>query len=52
VPLGLVYEFLKDVSATLVLLGTAVFLYYRLVRHEKRMSLHPRAWSSSPSSRR
>src|SRR6267378_2401734 len=41
VALGKIYEFLKDVSATLVLLGTAVFLYYRLVRHEKRMSLHP-----------
>jgi Fe-S oxidoreductase len=40
VPLGKIYEFLKDVFATLVLLGVAVFLYYRLVRHEKRMSLH------------
>jgi Fe-S oxidoreductase len=41
VAVGKMYELLKDVSATLVLLGTAVFLYYRLVRHEKRMSLHP-----------
>jgi Fe-S oxidoreductase len=41
VPLGYIYEFLKDVSASLVLFGVAVFLYYRLVRHEKRMSLHP-----------
>jgi Fe-S oxidoreductase len=41
VPLGLIYEFLKDVFATLVLLGTAVFLYYRLIRPQKRMSLHP-----------
>src|SRR5262249_4766922 len=40
VPLGRVYEFLKDVSATLVLLGVVVFFYYRLVRHEKRMTLH------------
>ena len=41
VPVGVVYEFLKDVFATLVLLGTAVFLYFRLVRPQKRMSLHP-----------
>jgi hypothetical protein len=41
VPLGLIYEFLKDVFASLVLLGTAVFLYYRLIKPQKRMSLHP-----------
>src|SRR5258708_247626 len=40
VGLGSVYEFLKDISAILVLLGVAVFFYYRVVRHEKRMSLH------------
>src|SRR6516164_1199728 len=33
VPLGKIYELLKDVFATLVLLGVAVFFYYRLVRH-------------------
>ena len=41
VPLGQAYEFLKDVFATLVLAGTAVFLYYRVIRPQKRMSLHP-----------
>src|SRR5262249_30978966 len=41
VPLGQIYEGLKDVLAILVLAGTAVFLYYRLVRPQKRMSLHP-----------
>jgi hypothetical protein len=41
VALGHVYEFAKDLSAIVVLLGVGVFLYYRLVRHEKRMSLHP-----------
>ena len=41
VPLGLIYEFLKDVFASLVLLGTGVFLYYRVIRPQKRMSLHP-----------
>src|SRR5258706_3554041 len=41
VPLGQAYEFLKDVFASLVLAGTAVFLYYRVIRPQKRMSLHP-----------
>ena len=41
VPLGLIYEFMKDLFASLVLLGTAVFLYYRLIKPQKRMSLHP-----------
>src|SRR5579859_393078 len=41
VSLGGIYEFLKDVSASVVLLGVAVFFYYRVIRHEKRMSLHP-----------
>ena len=38
---GTIYEFLKDVFATLVLLGVAVFFYYRVIRPQKRMSLHP-----------
>jgi Fe-S oxidoreductase len=41
VPLGAIYEFLKDVFAILVLAGTAVFFYYRVIRPQKRMSLHP-----------
>ena len=38
-PLGAIYGFLKDVFASLVLLGTAVFVYYRVVRPQKRMTL-------------
>jgi len=41
VALGLWYEFFKDLSAIVVLFGVSVFLYYRVVRREKRMSLHP-----------
>jgi Fe-S oxidoreductase len=40
-PLGTIYEFLKDIFASAVLFGTAVFLYYRLIKPQKRMSLHP-----------
>src|SRR5439155_22997071 len=40
VGLGSVYELLKDISAIVVLFGVAVFFYYRVVRHEKRMTLH------------
>jgi Fe-S oxidoreductase len=39
-PLGPIYEFMKDVSAILVLAGVAVFFYYRLVDPQKRMTLH------------
>ncbi len=39
--IGHIYDFLKDVFAILVVLGAAVFLYYRLIRPQKRMSLHP-----------
>ena len=39
-PLGRVYEFAKDVFAILVLAGTSVFLYYRLIDPQKRMTLH------------
>jgi len=39
VPLGSIYNFLKDTFALLVLIGVAVFVYYRVVRHEKRMTL-------------
>ncbi len=38
-PLGQVYEFAKDCVATLVIIGTLVFFYYRIVVKPKRMSL-------------
>jgi Fe-S oxidoreductase len=38
-PLGAVYEFAKDVTATGVVVGTLVFFYYRLVAKPKRMAL-------------
>ena len=37
--LGNLYEFTKDVIATLVVCGAAVFVYYRAVRREQRMTL-------------
>jgi Fe-S oxidoreductase len=37
--LGQVYAFLKDTFAALVLLGVTVFVYYRVIRPQKRMSL-------------
>jgi Fe-S oxidoreductase len=39
IPLGTVYGFVKDCFALLVLTGVAVFLYLRLVRRERRMTL-------------
>ncbi len=39
VPLGAIYEFFKDVTATLVILGALVFVYYRGIKHEARMTL-------------
>src|SRR5450432_2985262 len=39
VPLGALYGFLKDVFASLVLVGVAVFVYFRVVRPQKRMTL-------------
>lgn len=38
-PLGIAYGLLKDVFAILVLIGASIFLYYRLVRRERRMTL-------------
>jgi Fe-S oxidoreductase len=38
-PLGAAYEFAKDTLATLVICGTLVFFYYRLVVKPKRMAL-------------
>lgn len=40
VPLGHAYAFVKDVFAVLVLLGAFVFLLYRTVLPQKRMSLN------------
>ncbi len=39
VPLGAAYGFFKDLFASLVLLGVAVFVYFRVVRPQKRMTL-------------
>jgi Fe-S oxidoreductase len=39
-PLGPIYEFMKDASAILVLGGVGVFLYYRVINPQKRMTLH------------
>jgi Fe-S oxidoreductase len=39
VPLGAAYGFFKDVFESLVLLGVAVFGYFRVIRPQKRMTL-------------
>jgi Fe-S oxidoreductase len=41
VPIGPFYGFLKDTFACLVLAGALVFVYYRVIRPQRRMSLHP-----------
>jgi Fe-S oxidoreductase len=38
-PLGPAYNFLKDVFALLVLAGSAVFVYYRTINKQRRMTL-------------
>jgi Fe-S oxidoreductase len=38
-PLGTLYEFAKDCIASLVVCGALVFVYYRVIRPQKRMSL-------------
>ena len=38
-PLGEIYGFLKDTFAILVLVGVAVFVYFRVIKREKRMTL-------------
>lgn len=38
-PLGIAYAFLKDIFALLVLGGTLVFVYYRVIKPQKRMTL-------------
>jgi len=37
-PLGHVYEFVKDVIASLVIVGALVFLYFRVIKGEARMT--------------
>jgi Fe-S oxidoreductase len=39
VPLGAIYSFVKDVFALLVIVGSSVFVYFRAVKREKRMTL-------------
>jgi Fe-S oxidoreductase len=39
VPLGEIYGFLKDVFALLVIAGSVAFVYLRVIRREKRMTL-------------
>jgi Fe-S oxidoreductase len=39
-PLGKVYEFAKDIVAVLVVTGVSVFVYYRVIKPQKRMTLH------------
>ncbi|MCA9630943.1 MAG: (Fe-S)-binding protein [Myxococcales bacterium] len=39
VPLGKIYNLLKDVLASLVVLGALVFVYYRTINKQKRMAL-------------
>jgi Fe-S oxidoreductase len=38
-PLGSIYTFLKDVFAVLVLAGASVFVYYRTLNKQRRMTL-------------
>lgn len=37
--LGYIYAFLKDIFALLVLLGVSVFVYYRVIKPQRRMAL-------------
>lgn len=38
-PLGIVYSFVKDIFALVVLTGALVFVYYRTIKPQRRMSL-------------
>ncbi|QQR90379.1 MAG: (Fe-S)-binding protein [Myxococcales bacterium] len=38
-PLGIAYSFIKDLFAVLVVLGASVFVYYRVLSPQKRMTL-------------
>jgi Fe-S oxidoreductase len=37
---GKAYEFAKDIVALMVLTGVSVFVYYRVIKPQKRMTLH------------
>ncbi|MDB4939165.1 MAG: Fe-S oxidoreductase [Labilithrix sp.] len=37
-PIGKVYEFTKDIVAVLVMIGVGVFFYYRVIKHQKRLT--------------
>lgn len=39
IPLGHIYELVKDVTASLVIFGALVFIYYRVIKNESRMTL-------------
>ena len=39
IPLGHIYEFVKELFLLLVLVGVAVFVYYRVIKPQKRMAL-------------
>lgn len=39
IPLGHIYEFIKEIAATAVVFGASVFVYLRVVKREKRMTL-------------
>jgi heterodisulfide reductase subunit C len=38
-PLGHIYEFMKDIVGSMVVFGALVFLYFRIVKQEARMTL-------------
>jgi Fe-S oxidoreductase len=38
-PVGMAYEMIKDITAALVVMGALVFVYYRAIRPQKRMTL-------------
>jgi Fe-S oxidoreductase len=37
---GKLYEFAKDIVATLAVVGVSVFVYFRVIKPQKRMTLH------------
>ncbi len=39
IPLGHIYEFIKELFLILVLVGVAIFFYYRVIKPQKRMAL-------------
>lgn len=39
IPLGHIYEFIKELFLMLVLVGVSIFVYYRVIKPQKRMAL-------------